>query len=413
MAKSSIRPIAKAFPSIRRTIFYVEWTILIVHIIAVFVGGFIYGNKYVFIENTHVIILTALIILAVLSFYFPLNHPLWQRQGYIFLEVLCLVLTCILTTSALDLFLYLVIAKSCFLLSRKDAIFVAIASGIVWQISQVWHMPQKIEWMNSIFAEVFADPQRYIIYTLLTNTVVYLAVSTFIILLCFIFLAERYSHAKAVALSFEVEKLAAKLERTRIARDIHDSLGHTLTSLDIQLELAERLEERNPDKAKQAIKIAKTLASRSLQQVRQSVFTIREENFQLNQALMTLIKQFQQNNSYQMQTRLNFPSLPLQTSHQIYCIVQEGLTNIQKHSHASLVNLLGKATSSEVILNLTDDGIGFESDKPNSGYGLKGIQERVQMLGGKIKIDSTPGKGTQIKVTIPLDNQSPFEVQKT
>lgn len=162
------------------------------------------------------------------------------------------------------------------------------------------------------------------------------------------------------------------------------------------------MEQHNRSQAQQALKTAKTLASQSVQEVRRSVSTMREENFDLNQALMTLVKQFQQNSSCQMQARFNFPTLPLQTSHQIYCIAQEGLTNIQKHSNASLVNLGSETTPKRIVFNLADNGIGFESDRLNSGFGLRGMQERVQMLGGQIKIDSAPTKGTKIQVTIPL-----------
>ena len=70
-------------------------------------------------------------------------------------------------TSALDLLLYVVIAKSCFLLSRKEAIETAIATGIIWQICRIWDMDEQIEWMASIVPDVFADPQRYIVYTFL------------------------------------------------------------------------------------------------------------------------------------------------------------------------------------------------------------------------------------------------------
>ncbi|MDJ0594682.1 MAG: sensor histidine kinase [Pleurocapsa sp. MO_226.B13] len=402
MTASSILPSSQTFPSIRRTIFYLEWTILLVHIVASFIGGFFYGNQYVYIENAYVITSAALVFFALLSFSLPLNRPLWQRRAYIFLEILCLILTCILTTTALDLLLYLVIAKSCFLLSRQDTIKIAIATGIIWQICRIWDMENKIEWLGTIIPEVFSDPQRYIIYIFFENTVAYLAGSTFIILLCFIFLAERKSHAKAVFLRAEVEKLAAKLERTRIARDIHDSLGHILTSLNIQLEVAARMEQHDPTQAKQALKTAKTLASQAVQEVKLSVNSMREENFNLDRALMNLVQQFQENSSYKIQARFNFPILPLQTSHQIYCIVQEGLTNIQKHSKASLVRLYGETTPEQISLKIADNGIGFEPHRLNSGFGLRGMQERVQMLGGQIKIDSRSRKGTQIQVKIPL-----------
>jgi signal transduction histidine kinase len=88
----------------------------------------------------------------------------------------------------------------------------------------------------------------------------YLAASTFVILLSFVIVSERRSREKAIALAQEIDYLSAALERSRIARDIHDSLGHTLTTLDIQLELAQRLFDRDRDKARNAINNAKQLA---------------------------------------------------------------------------------------------------------------------------------------------------------
>ncbi|MDF5726045.1 MAG: ATP-binding protein [Rhizonema sp. PD37] len=83
-------------------------------------------------------------------------------------------------------------------------------------------------------------------------------------------------------------------------------------------------------------------------------------------------------------------------------IFKEGLMNIQKHAYASCVCLQGHATLEGIILKLQDDGIGFDPKLPHSGFGLKGMAERVQMLGGELKVKSTPGQGTHIQVTLPL-----------
>ena len=103
------------------------------------------------------------------------------------------------------------------------------------------------------------------------------------LLLSFAVIAERKSRQKAEFLAKEVEALAATLERTRIARDIHDSLGHTLTTLDIQLEVAQTLRQRAPEQALQALDTAKLLASQCLADVRRAVQTMRQTNFNLNQ----------------------------------------------------------------------------------------------------------------------------------
>ena len=81
--------------------------------------------------------------------------------------------------------------------------------------------------------------------------------------------------------------------------------------------------------------------------------------------------------------------------------MQEGFTNIQKHAYASCVKLRGKVVSDNIVLELEDDGQGFEPTQLYEGYGLRGMSERVNMLGGKLKIDSALGKGTRIQVTVP------------
>lgn len=195
--------------------------------------------------------------------------------------------------------------------------------------------------------------------------------------------------------------MAADLERTRIARNIHDSLGHTLTTLDVQLELAQTLHDQNPDRALQALNTAKSLSGQSLQEVRHAVSTMRVENFNLNTALNRAIVQINYNQQLKIDVRLDLPKLPLQVSQQIYIIIKEGLINIQKHGKANSISLWGQTTAKEIILGLADNGVGFEPQMPSSGFGLRGMRERIQLLGGQMRVHSTLGKGTLIQITIP------------
>ncbi|PSN17420.1 hypothetical protein C7271_17790 [filamentous cyanobacterium CCP5] len=88
-------------------------------------------------------------------------------------------------------------------------------------------------------------------------------------------------------------------------------------------------------------------------------------------------------------------------AHQLYCILQEELTNIQKHAQARQVHLRGYATSTDIWLELQDDGVGFEGDEPLSGFGLRGMQKRTQLLKGQLKVQSQRGQGTFIQLWIP------------
>ncbi len=138
-----------------------------------------------------------------------------------------------------------------------------------------------------------------------------------------------------------------------------------------------------------------------LQDVRRSLQPLHQPDFDLNQALITLVQQVRQSQSFNVHFDIQLPPLPLSTSHQLYCIVKEGLTNIQRHAQANHVSLKSWSTSNSITVELTDNGKGFDVKLPHTGFGLRGMEERVQILGGKIKIDSRCGEGTQILVVIP------------
>lgn len=401
MAVKPTLSISKPFPSIRRTLQYIEWTLIAVNAGIVVLVQILHQNKNELLGDPH-ITLFALGIYAGLSFIFPLERPVWQRQIYIVLEILCLLMAHhVGNWGGWNLLLYLILAKSCFLLRRKAVMITTIVAGFVWQISTLLSLPTVMELVRNQIAEYSSNPKGMTILMMTGSIMSYLAISTFILLLCFLALAEQKSRQKALALAAEVEVLAADLERNRIARDIHDSLGHTLTTLDIQLEVAQTLHHQNPDRSLQALNTAKNLASQSLKEVRQAISTMREESFDLKTALNSLVEQINCNETFKMDVQINLPKLPLQISQPLYLIIKEGLTNIQKHSQASSIKLWAESTSERITLGLSDNGIGFDSQKPSSGFGLRGMQERVKLLEGQIKVHSTPNKGTLIQVTIP------------
>ncbi|MEO0352731.1 MAG: ATP-binding protein, partial [Cyanobacteria bacterium P01_A01_bin.15] len=140
--------------------------------------------------------------------------------------------------------------------------------------------------------------------------------------------------------------------------------------------------------------------------VRRAVSTMRHGTFDLSVALTDLVEQIQQTrpsraNSFQIRSHIDLPVLPLQTSQQLFLVVKEGLTNIQKHSQASMVELSTTTTVNDITIRLSDNGVGFLQQAPKQGFGLRGMQERVQLLHGQMAVRSTVGQGTVIQVTIP------------
>jgi two-component system, sensor histidine kinase and response regulator len=209
----------------------------------------------------------------------------------------------------------------------------------------------------------------------------------------------RRSLQQAQALNQRIEQLAAIAERNRIARDIHDSLGHALVALNMQMEMALDIWEESPEEAQKLLQEAKTLGSQALRSVRESVAEIRVDPLQgqsLTEKLTQLTQNFQRTSGTPVQCQLDVSPLSPAISTALYRVVQEGLTNIQKHAEATVVSLSLQSTEAGLIMTLQDNGKGFEIDANRSGFGLQGMQERVMALGGDLKIVSQPQQGCQI-----------------
>jgi signal transduction histidine kinase len=384
--------------SLQRTLRYAEWALLLMMLLLYAIDQYFY--KIQLLPNLFFRAAIFIVIFFVLSFIFPLHRPHWQRRVYVAIEILLILIAQLLWLD-FNILLYFFLIKSCFVLSRREVFFTVISAGVGHLFAILWMLPLLGEKYGEIIRSNYwpelYQPQIMVVSSLIE----YVGISLFVILLGFVIVEERRSRQRAEALSLEIESLAAALERSRIARDIHDSLGHSLTTLNIQLELAQAMGQRNPDQANQALNNSRQLASQCLESVRQAVQTVREE-FDLTTALQRLIDQVRQNHTFTIQVEVILPPLTLQTSHQLYCVVQEGFTNIQKHAHATKVHLSSQMTSEAILLELEDDGQGFDPTLTYNGYGLKGMQERVHLLGGELQIISAIGKGTRIRVMAPL-----------
>ncbi len=229
------------------------------------------------------------------------------------------------------------------------------------------------------------------------------------------------SHQQLQRYSEQAADLAATRERNRLARDIHDTLGHYLTVINVQLEKAQAFRRKKPEEADRAVGDARRLASEALQDVRRSVGTLRqtEELFAFWPSLNALIEQFRSEH-YQLILHVEgdeegFSKQRLLT---LYRVVQEGLTNIRKHAQAQNVQFDLCFGEQEASLSLHDDGRGFDSAMRHDGYGLQGIQERLEIIGGTLTIESEGthangnGKtaGTWLKVVVPKDSYIPNPV---
>ena len=210
---------------------------------------------------------------------------------------------------------------------------------------------------------------------------------------------------KLCRLQQQLEEMTAVEERNRIARDIHDSLGHALVALNIQMEAAIELWRDQPEKAYKFLVEAKQQGSEALQAVRSSVSEMRSDPLGgqlLEEAIASLAHEFYRTTGVQPNCQVHLVKPPSsQVKTVVYRIVQEALTNILKHANATAVTIRLQPTDTGLSLDLEDNGKGFHSDANRSGYGLQGMQERVAALGGHLTIASTPGSGCRITTILP------------
>jgi signal transduction histidine kinase len=219
------------------------------------------------------------------------------------------------------------------------------------------------------------------------------------------------SNVKLQLYADQVAELAATEERNRLARDIHDSLGHRLTVVAIQLEKALAYKDRDPAEAEKAILAAKQAASAALREVRRSVRSLRDadEGFSLRISLAELVDEMENG-----RFSINYAFTGDETSYSrsvlmaLYRSAQEGLTNIQKHAEATAVSLTASLEEAEGKLILQDNGRGFDATTlddlaidPYHSFGLQGIQERLELVRGQVQVISQPGKGTILQITVP------------
>lgn len=211
-------------------------------------------------------------------------------------------------------------------------------------------------------------------------------------------------------------ELATVEERNRMAREIHDTLAQGFTGILVQLQAAERLSLKNPDKALSSLRDARELAHQSLQEARRSVFNLRPtvlEELHLDEAIARQVERFQVETGLKADFLLDgYPSpLTPEIEQNLYRITQEALTNVQRHAHASNVSVTLAYRPEQVSLSIIDDGCGLKQPSLNGGgsawphkaghFGLVGIQERAHLLGGLASFESPPAGGTHIRVEIP------------
>lgn len=216
--------------------------------------------------------------------------------------------------------------------------------------------------------------------------------------------ALKEAHEQLQLYAKEVEELTAVRERNDIAREIHDTVGHNMTALLVQLQLAEALWKQKSDVTEEVLHTCYELARKSLQEVRASVRALKEEKDLGNiiEGMKGMLHDFSKVTKVQIAFHLQGDPIiiPLSLQPTLLRIMQESLTNAKRHGKASLCEVKLSCLDEKVVLSISDNGIGVNEVSP--GFGLMNMKERVEEHGGMIRFESEKEKGFRLKVEFPL-----------
>jgi len=204
-----------------------------------------------------------------------------------------------------------------------------------------------------------------------------------------------------------VEQLSVSRERNRLARELHDTLAHTLSGLSVQLETAKAYWDVEPETSKNILVESLESTRSGLDETRRALKALRASPIEDLGLLLGLEKLAQ---SAAERGRLNlalslpdqFPSLSPDVEQSIYRIAQEALENVLHHANAENLQVQVKALDGEIQLRIEDDGVGFDlKQNPKMGhYGLTGMREHALFVGANLEVSSQPNQGTRIQLTV-------------
>lgn len=226
-----------------------------------------------------------------------------------------------------------------------------------------------------------------------------------------------YTVGDLLSIAIERTRLFAKSaqagaaeERNRLAREIHDTLAQGLAAIALQLETADALLEQgaSTERAQKAVNQALSLARANLEEARRSVLDLRAaplEGRTLADALAVLVKEY--NTKWNLKIKFQLVgenrALPIRIDAGLYRIAQEALTNVSRHARARKIKVQLTIADSTVSLLVEDDGRGFDPDQvPRGHYGIIGMNERARLLGGSLHLESAPGSGTRLEITLKI-----------
>jgi PAS domain S-box-containing protein len=212
----------------------------------------------------------------------------------------------------------------------------------------------------------------------------------------------------------QAAELAASQERAHLARELHDSVTQALFSMGLTLRTLELLLASDPDAAKEKVAELRELQKDALAEMRTLIFELRPASLEsdgLVQALRTHTTAVQRRTGLVIVVDAEpIDRLPLATEEALYRIAQEALHNVVKHANASHATIKVWRETDAIHLAVTDDGAGFDPTAvPRGHLGLIGMRQRVDLVGGELRVESRAGTGTRIEATVPAAEVEPSD----
>lgn len=308
--------------------------------------------------------------------------------------------------------LLVVVLRACILFPWRGRIITALCAyasflTVLWM--RIQHFAERGPGMRSLDA---AQQQQFLLNLMINSALLFGLVLIFVLLLVGAVLSERESRQALIEANHRLRRYALLIEnqamlqeRSRIAREMHDSVGHSLTAQSIQLENAALCwKQHNWAQGETHLNAARQLGKDALRDVRQSVASLQTSPLQgrsLVAAVQTLLKQFTTTTQIVVNAEIDLPPLPAEISTALYRLLQEGLTNITRYSGATAVKLTLKMTAGAIAFTLVDNGCGFEPTQNTTGFGLQSMRDRIEAIGGQFTLITAPGQGCTIRATIP------------
>lgn len=317
---------------------------------------------------------------AFLILYFLVTELTGRRQTVAFgLFFLLVFLYYPLSQEAYVLFVY-PFAVLCLFLTRLRTLFLVLIVMMVAVVAETRYLDRP-----------FATAERVLFYC------VFFGLSNFA------FAQQARANLLLARANSEIERLSQEAERERIARDLHDLLGHTLTVITVKLDLARRLLSHDSDRARNEIVEAEQTARNALAEVREAVSGYRAEGLdaEISRARRSLLSA-----DVKLTTTLAPVNLSSSQVNVLCLALREAVTNIVRHAHATVCHLALFEKDRTIHFTIEDNGLGGQI---REGNGLRGMRERLQSIAGAIKRTGSANGGTSLEITLPLASESPAQ----